>query len=83
MGFAVVADEVQQLAVKSSQAAKEVEAIVKAIRADTSRASESMEKAITEVSTGSKLAGCRVCAQQDRDCFKEFGGLDTRNFHCC
>lgn len=56
MGFAVVADEVQQLAVKSSQAAKEVETIVKAIRGDTARASESMERAISEVNTGSQLA---------------------------
>lgn len=56
MGFAVVADEVQQLAVKSSQAAKEVETIVKTIRADSARATESMEHAITEVTTGTKLA---------------------------
>lgn len=56
MGFAVVADEVQQLAVKSSQAAKEVENIVKAIRGDTSRATESMERAISEVTSGTKLA---------------------------
>lgn len=56
MGFAVVADEVQQLAVKSSQAAKEVETIVKAIRTDTMRASESMGRAISEVTMGTKLA---------------------------
>lgn len=56
MGFAVVADEVQQLAVKSSQAAKEVENIVKAIRGDTARAFESMGHAISEVTTGTKLA---------------------------
>lgn len=56
MGFAVVADEVQQLAVKSSQAAKDVENVVKTIRTDTSRAVESMERAITEVNTGTLLA---------------------------
>lgn len=56
LGFAVVADEVQQLAVKSSQATKEVETIVKTIQTDTSRAIESMEQAIVEVTTGTSLA---------------------------
>lgn len=56
MGFAVVADEVQQLAVKSSEAAKEVDNIVKAVRSDTSQAAESMERAITEVTLGTNLA---------------------------
>jgi len=56
LGFAVVADEVQQLAVKSQQATKEVESIVKAIQTDTARAVESMEQAITEVTTGTHLA---------------------------
>jgi len=56
MGFAVVADEVQQLAVKSSEAAKEVENIVKTVRSDTNRAAESMERAITEVTLGTTLA---------------------------
>lgn len=56
MGFAVVADEVQQLAVKSSEAAKEVENIVKTVRTDTNRAAESMERAITEVNLGTTLA---------------------------
>lgn len=56
LGFAVVADEVQQLAVKSSQATKEVENLVKAIQTDTARAAESMQQAITEVSTGTNLA---------------------------
>lgn len=56
MGFAVVADEVQQLAVKTSEAAKDVEGIVKTIRSDTVRATESMERAIHEVNTGTTLA---------------------------
>ncbi len=56
MGFAVVADEVQQLAVKSSEAAKEVDNIVKAVRSDTSQAAESMERAIAEVTMGTNLA---------------------------
>jgi twitching motility protein PilJ len=56
MGFAVVADEVQQLAVKSSDAAKEVENIVKTVRTDTNRAAESMERAIAEVNLGTTLA---------------------------
>lgn len=56
MGFAVVADEVQQLAVKSSEAAKEVDNIVKAVRSDTTQAAESMERAIAEVTLGTNLA---------------------------
>lgn len=56
LGFAVVADEVQQLAVKSSQATKEVETLVKAIQNDTGLAVEAMEEAISEVTAGSKLA---------------------------
>jgi twitching motility protein PilJ len=56
LGFAVVADEVQQLAVKSSQATKEVESLVKAIQSDTGHAVEAMEEAIAEVNAGSKLA---------------------------
>ncbi len=56
LGFAVVADEVQQLAVKSSQATKEVSGLVKTIQTDTTRAIESMEQAIVEVVSGTKLA---------------------------
>ena len=52
----MVADEVQQLAVKSSQATKEVSNLVKAIQTDTNRAIESMEQAIVEVVSGTKLA---------------------------
>ncbi len=55
-GFAVVADEVQRLAEKSGQATKEVETLVKTIQADTNQAINSMEKAITEVIAGTKLA---------------------------
>lgn len=56
LGFAVVADEVQQLAVKSSQATKEVATLVKAIQTDTTRAIESMEEASIEVIAGAHLA---------------------------
>lgn len=55
-GFAVVADEVQRLAEKSGGATKEVENLVKTIQNDTSRAVESMEKAMTEVVNGTALA---------------------------
>jgi twitching motility protein PilJ len=44
------------LAVKSSQATKEVSNLVKAIQTDTSRAIESMEQAIVEVVAGTQLA---------------------------
>lgn len=56
LGFAVVADEVQQLAVKSSQATKEVATLVKVIQTDTTRAVESMEEASVEVTAGAQLA---------------------------
>lgn len=56
MGFAIVADEVQMLAVKSSQAVKQVETVVSTIRTDANRATKAMELAISEVYTGTKLA---------------------------
>ncbi len=55
-GFAVVADEVQRLAERSSNATKQIEALVKAIQADTSEAVSSMESTTKEVVAGAKLA---------------------------
>jgi twitching motility protein PilJ len=55
-GFAVVADEVQRLAERSSNATKQIEALVKTIQADTKEAVTSMEATTTEVVAGARLA---------------------------
>ncbi len=55
-GFAVVADEVQRLAERSSNATKQIEALVKTIQADTNEAVASMETSTTGVVKGAKLA---------------------------
>ena len=55
-GFAVVADEVQRLAERSSNATKQIEALVQTIQADTNEAVTSMESTTSEVVSGAKLA---------------------------
>ncbi|OOZ41970.1 chemotaxis protein [Solemya pervernicosa gill symbiont] len=55
-GFAVVADEVQRLAERSSNATKQIEALVKTIQTDTNEAVISMEQSTTNVVEGAKLA---------------------------
>lgn len=55
-GFAVVADEVQRLAERSTDATKQIEALVKTIQSDTSEAIASMERSTSEVVNGTKLA---------------------------
>jgi twitching motility protein PilJ len=55
-GFAVVADEVQRLAERSSNAAKQVEGLVRTIQADTNEAISSMEQSTSGVVNGAKLA---------------------------
>ncbi len=55
-GFAVVADEVQRLAERSTDATKQIEALVKTIQSDTSEAIASMERSTSEVVTGTKLS---------------------------
>ncbi|PHS69940.1 MAG: chemotaxis protein [Methylophaga sp.] len=55
-GFAVVADEVQRLAERSSNATKQIDALVKTIQSDTSEAIISMERSTTEVVSGAKLS---------------------------
>ena len=55
-GFAVVADEVQRLAERSSNATKQIDALVKTIQADTNEAVASMETSTIEVVSGAKLA---------------------------
>ncbi|WP_126452625.1 methyl-accepting chemotaxis protein [Sulfuriflexus mobilis] len=55
-GFAVVADEVQRLAERSSNATKQIEALVKTIQTDTNEAVISMEHSTANVVSGAKLA---------------------------
>lgn len=55
-GFAVVADEVQRLAEKSTDATKQIEALVKTIQSDTNEAVASMEQSTSQVVGGAKLA---------------------------
>nr|WP_006786025.1 methyl-accepting chemotaxis protein [Thiorhodospira sibirica] len=55
-GFAVVADEVQRLAERSTNATKQIEALVKTIQADTREAVISMERSTSDVVSGTGLA---------------------------
>ncbi|MGA7979332.1 MAG: methyl-accepting chemotaxis protein [Chromatiaceae bacterium] len=55
-GFAVVADEVQRLAERSSNATKQIEALVRTIQADTNEAVSSMETSTAGVVEGANLA---------------------------
>jgi twitching motility protein PilJ len=55
-GFAVVADEVQRLAEKSTDATKQIEALVKTIQSDTNEAVATMEQSTSQVVSGAKLA---------------------------
>jgi twitching motility protein PilJ len=55
-GFAVVADEVQRLAEKSTDATKQIEALVKTIQSDTKEAVASMEQSTSGVVKGAQLA---------------------------
>ena len=55
-GFAVVADEVQRLAERSSNATKQIDALVKTIQSDTNEAVASMEQSTAGVVAGAKIA---------------------------
>lgn len=55
-GFAVVADEVQRLAERSSNATRQIDALVKTIQSDTSEAIASMEQSTSEVVAGAKMS---------------------------
>jgi twitching motility protein PilJ len=55
-GFAVVADEVTRLAERSSDATKQIEALVKTIQTDTNEAIISMEQSTSGVVAGAKIA---------------------------
>jgi twitching motility protein PilJ len=55
-GFAIVADEVQRLAERAANATRQIEALVRAIQADTNDAVASMERSTTDVVGGAQLA---------------------------
>ena len=55
-GFTVVAEEVQRLAERSSEATKQISAIVKTIQTDTSGAVAAMEKSTEGVVEGARLS---------------------------
>jgi len=55
-GFAVVADEVQRLAERSSNATKQIDALVRTIQSDTNEAISSMEQSTSGVVLGAKLS---------------------------
>jgi twitching motility protein PilJ len=55
-GFAVVADEIQRLAERSSNATKQIDALVKTIQGDTNEAVNSMEQSTTGVVSGALKA---------------------------
>jgi twitching motility protein PilJ len=55
-GFTVVAEEVQRLAERSAEATKQIEALVRAIQADTQDAVNAMEKTTQGVVEGTRLS---------------------------
>lgn len=55
-GFAVVAAEVQRLAERAAIATRQIENLVRTIQADTSEATVSMERTISGVVSGTRLA---------------------------
>jgi methyl-accepting chemotaxis protein len=55
-GFAVVAEEVERLAVRSTDATKKIGSLIKTIQTETGEAVGAMEKSISEVVDGSRVA---------------------------
>ena len=66
-GFAVVAEEVQRLAERSSEATKQIGAIVKATQADTQDAVAAMEKSTHGVVEGAQLSDAAGSALSEID----------------
>jgi len=55
-GFAVVADEIRRLASKSSEATKEIAALVRSVQKTVTQTVQAMNEGVTEVTTGVNLA---------------------------
>lgn len=55
-GFAVVAEEVERLAVRSSEATKRINSLIKTIQSETAEAVAAMEETTREVVSGSSVA---------------------------
>ncbi|AFQ42686.1 methyl-accepting chemotaxis protein [Desulfosporosinus meridiei] len=70
-GFAVVADEVRKLAEQSSEAAKQISALILEIQEDTQKAVAAMNKGTLEVSMGTKVVNTAD------DAFKDINDLVT------
>lgn len=64
-GFTVVAEEVQRLAERSSEATKQISAIVKTIQTDTNGAVAAMEKSTEGVVEGARLSDAAGQALQE------------------
>lgn len=82
-GFTVVAEEVQRLAERSGEATKQIEAIVKTIRADTQDAVAAMEKSTVGVVEGTKLSDAAGQALEEirkvsRELAELIGGISAQ-----
>ena len=64
-GFAVVADEVRKLAERSSQATKEIAALIGQVQSGTEAAVQAMKAGAAEVETGAELAEQAAGALQE------------------
>jgi len=64
-GFAVVADEVRRLAVRTTEATREIGAMIKGIQDETRSAVVSMEEGVRQVETGSEKAAASGAALQE------------------
>ena len=56
-GFAVVADEVRKLAERSSHATREIAGLIHDVQAGIQAAAQTMDRSVTQVATGTQLAG--------------------------
>ncbi len=64
-GFAVVADEVRKLAERAGRSAGEIDALIRSIQQETTRAVESMDRGAREVQAGTELAARAGAALQE------------------